>query len=108
MRQKTVIYLKNAVERPKQTVLTALMNRLGSSRFSRTPCTQHPTARTDPYLLILLAAQEFEEGREQQAKYLIEAAYDAFDGQKNVTHLPNAAGRLSIVPTKTAIGVLSV
>jgi hypothetical protein len=37
------------------------------------------TRPNDPFLFILLADQELVDGREQQARYLVEAAYEAFD-----------------------------
>lgn len=45
-----------------------------------TPATiKHP--ERDAFLLLLLADQELTAGRCEQAKSLIDAAYDAFDGQ---------------------------
>jgi hypothetical protein len=41
--------------------------------------------KTDAYLLVLLADQELTEGREEQARYLVEAAYEYFDQTAAVT-----------------------
>jgi hypothetical protein len=40
---------------------------------------RHP--ERDAYLLLLLADQELTAGRSEQARFLVDAAYDAFDGQ---------------------------
>ena len=42
-------------------------------------CNSRPKDNTEPYLLILLADQELDDGREEQARYLVEAAYHIFD-----------------------------
>jgi hypothetical protein len=56
-----------------------LLQRLGSGPFARAILKQQLRADTDPYLLLLLADQELIEGRYEQAKYLVEAAYEFFD-----------------------------
>jgi hypothetical protein len=105
MRQPAVIYLKSSVRKLKNMVLTRLMKRLGSSCMSRVLFKACPIAEKDPYLLILLAAREFDEGHQERAICLVEAAYDAFDQRKNVTRL-RTAGR-TVVPANSAF-VLSL
>lgn len=63
--------------RPK--AITELVSRIGRSRFRLAFSNAIKVKLNDPYLLILLADQELVDGREQQARYLVEAAYEAFD-----------------------------
>ena len=79
MCSQAVVRLSHTVWETKYTILTGLMKRLGSGRFARGLFRKPPNTDNDPYLLILLAEQEFGEGREEQASYLLEAAYKAFD-----------------------------
>ena len=85
MSSQAVMHLHNPARETKHTVLTGLMKRLGSSLFSRNHAKAPPVADSDPYALILLADQEFGEGRNEQARYLVEAAYEAFDQQAKCT-----------------------
>jgi hypothetical protein len=84
MRPQAVIPLNEPAAEAKYTVLTGLMKRLGSGRFARALFKAPPVTENDPYLLILLADQELDEGREEQARYLVEAAYEAFDQRSNI------------------------
>ena len=59
--------------------ITGLIKCLGSGKFKRAFLKTPHKADTDPYLLVLLADQELDDGREEQARYLIEAAYEFFD-----------------------------
>ena len=60
-----------------------LMKRLVLGRSEPRIVAPAADVRKDPVLLLLLADQELVEGREEQATYLVEAAYDFFD--RNVT-----------------------
>jgi hypothetical protein len=84
MRHQAVIPLREPVAETKYTVLTGFMKRFGSGRFGRALFKPPPITENDPYLLILLADQELGEGREEQARYLVEAAYEAFDQKSNI------------------------
>ncbi len=55
------------------------MARQPSKHWSRTAVQPLLRAEDDPYLLVLLADQELGAGREEQAKYLVEVAYEGFD-----------------------------
>jgi len=92
MSQETVVQLFGATQATKNGPLKGLMRRLGSARIRRSTSRPGPTNH-DPYLLVLLADQELVAGREEQARYLVEAAYDFFDqkAQSNVYKL-NLAG----------------
>jgi hypothetical protein len=81
-RPQVVMYLNSHGVETKHASLTRLMKRLGSGRFARAFFKTPATKKNDPYLLLLLADQELDEGREEQARYLVEAAYEAFDQQK--------------------------
>jgi len=61
-----------------------LFQNLGSARLPRALLKQQPDVDTDPYLLLLLADQELVEGRDEQARYLVEAAYESFDQKANL------------------------
>jgi hypothetical protein len=84
MRHQTVIPLREPVAETKYMALTGLMKRFGSGLFARTLVKSPPITESDPYLLVLLADQELGEGREEQAIYLVDAAYEAFDQKSNV------------------------
>jgi hypothetical protein len=84
MRHQGVIPLREPVAETKYTVLTGLMQHFGSGRFARALAKPPQITENDPYLLILLADQELGEGREEQARYLVEAAYQVFDQKSNV------------------------
>jgi hypothetical protein len=81
-RPQVVMHLNKDGVKTKHASLTRLVKRLGSARFAQVFFKAPPTKKNDPYLLLLLAEQELDEGREEQARYLIEAAYEAFDRQK--------------------------
>jgi hypothetical protein len=76
---RPVIRLIRSDQVSKDTPFTGLINRLGSARITRTLLMTAPKRSIDPYLLLLLADQELVEGREEQARYLVEAAYEVFD-----------------------------
>ena len=84
MRPQAVIHLNEAIAETKYTVLTGLMKRLSSGRFARALFKAPSVTENDPYVLVLLADQELDEGREEQARYLVEAAYEAFDQKSNI------------------------
>ena len=84
MRLQAVVNLNEPVTETKYTVLTGLMKRFSSGRFTRALFKVPTVTENDPYLLILLADQELDEGREEQARYLVEAAYEAFDQRSNI------------------------
>jgi hypothetical protein len=94
-RRKDVTYLNSYAEETKYTVLQRLMSRLGSGRFAPEVSETPAIRKHDPFMLVLLADQELAEGREEQASSLIEAAYDAYDHQRE----PH---RLRIVHDNTA------
>jgi hypothetical protein len=81
-RSPAVIYLNSHRVKAKHASLTRLIKRLGSGWFAKAFFKAPPIKKNDPYLLLLLAEQELDEGREEQAKYLVEAAYEAFDQRK--------------------------
>ncbi len=74
-----VIHLFAPVSAKKDKPFKDLIKRLGAGRFARTFARAAPEAKADPYLLLLLADQELIEGREEQARSLVEAAYECFD-----------------------------
>jgi hypothetical protein len=92
---QSVIYLFSAVPSKSDCRFTHLVKRFGSERIPRALGNAPPIPETDPYLLLLLADQEMTEGREEQARYLVESAYDAFDrkAEANVYTLHPARGR---------------
>ena len=53
--------------------------RLDSGRFAQGFPKTSPIRQSDPFILLLLAEQELNEGRKEQAMYLVEAAYEAYD-----------------------------
>lgn len=74
-----LMYLVSPESDMKPVEIVGFKKRLSSLRFRRSLSKSPPAKASDPYLLILLADQELVEGREQQAKSLVEAAYEAFD-----------------------------
>jgi len=74
-----LIHLVHPAPAINDSAFTGLMKRQGARRFARTRPKQSPKMGIDPYLLLLLADQELIGGREEQARYLIEAAYEFFD-----------------------------
>lgn len=79
-RPQVVTYL-NSHPAARQALETRLMKQLGSGLHAQGFVTSPPVRQIDPYFLLLLADQEFHEGHEQQAMYLVEAAYVAYDQQ---------------------------
>jgi hypothetical protein len=108
MHLQGVTYLNNLAAAPKPTTLTGLMKRLGSGRLVRRFFKARAVTERDPYLLVLLADQEFSEGHEEQAVNLIEAVYRAFDRQREITRPRIAVPRLSIVAGNAAVRFSSV
>jgi hypothetical protein len=80
-RPGVVTYLHSHTAATRQAALTKLMKRLDSNRFAQRSLKPPSGKKIDPYNLVLLADQELGEGREEQARYLIEAAYGAYDQQ---------------------------
>jgi len=80
-RPQLVTYLNNQAAAAKHTELTRLKKQLGSGRWPPGFVKAPSIRKTDPYLLILLADQELREGRKEQARYLVEAGYEAYDQQ---------------------------
>ncbi len=93
MNTQTVVHLFGAAPETKDKSFKRLWKRLGSRKPRRETVKPDLDANKDPYLLLLLADQELVEGREEQARYLIEAAYEVFDrkASSNVYEL-NLAG----------------
>jgi hypothetical protein len=81
-----VIQLFGPASAIKDTPFSGLMKRFGAGRFARTPAKPSPEVNADPHLLLLLADQELVEGREEQARYLVEAAYECYD-RKTTTNI---------------------
>ncbi len=79
MNPQTVTIMQDYVTERRQSGLTRLMRRIGSAGFARVFVKAAPVGDDDPYLLVLLADQELGQGREEQARYLVEAAYESFD-----------------------------
>jgi hypothetical protein len=61
-----------------------LLKHLRRGRFARVFLRPVPMADTDPYLLLLLADQELSDGRKEQARHLVDAAYEHFDRKTKV------------------------
>jgi hypothetical protein len=79
MIMQTVIQLFGPDSANEEKRLPRLMKRRGPGRFDQSLATPPEKASTSPYLLLLLANQELAEGREDQARCLVEAAYELFD-----------------------------
>jgi hypothetical protein len=77
-----VIRLVRTAPAIKDGPLAGLMKRLGRGRFASALAGYPLKVADDPYLLVLLADQELVDGREEQARYLIEAAYERFDHKR--------------------------
>lgn len=75
----SVIRLVRPDPATKDSPVTGLLKRISSGQYARTLLKQQLEADTDPYLLLLLADQELVNGRDEQARYLVEAAYEVFD-----------------------------
>lgn len=78
-RPQVVTYLNSHATATKRAALKRLMQRLGSGRVAQGFLKTPPIRKSDPHILLLLADQELEEGREEQARYLIEVAYEFYD-----------------------------
>jgi hypothetical protein len=107
MHSEAVIYLNSQIAEDKHTLLTRLLKRLSSNRFARM-FKPAPTTDDDPYLLVLLAEQAFAAGREKQALFLVDTAYEVFDRQKNIMHLRCFSHRPRTVPRSTGISLSTV
>jgi hypothetical protein len=84
MTGQPVIELFSSTASAKGRPIKGLMKRIGAKQIGRSFATAAPETPTDPYLLLLLADQEMVDGREDQAKYLVEAAYEFFDRNARV------------------------
>jgi hypothetical protein len=85
-----VVHLFSFRRAEKDKPLKAVPKRLGSATAKRAGVTSafsgsSPGEYVDPYLLLLLADQELVEGRTDQARYLVETAYDFFDRKAAAT-----------------------
>jgi hypothetical protein len=80
-----LIHLVRPAQATQDGLFTGVARRQGSGHFVRTLVKQPPAVDSDPYLLALLADQELVEGREEQARSLIDAAYEAFDTEPTAT-----------------------
>jgi hypothetical protein len=67
------------LNQPSPWALPRVFKRLGFSRSAHTPVRAVRQPRYDGYLLVLLADQELEAGRGDQARSLLDAAYAGFD-----------------------------
>ncbi len=76
---RPLIRLVSPATEAKGTQFTGVMKRFGSGHIAQALLKTPPRTEIDPYLLLVLADQELIEGREEQARYLIEAAYEVFD-----------------------------
>jgi hypothetical protein len=59
--------------------LPSVFKRFGFMRSTQKASTTAAQPNSDGYLLVLLADQELAAGRQEQARSLLDAAYDAFD-----------------------------
>jgi hypothetical protein len=108
MGSQAVVYLSGRPTVMKQANLPRFLKRLGSNRLTRLLFKPSHVTEDDPYLLILAASQALDEGREEQAVCLIDAAYECFDQRANVTRLRPVDRKLNIVPRQTAISLSTV
>ncbi|MEA2739021.1 MAG: hypothetical protein QOH05_2328 [Acetobacteraceae bacterium] len=74
-----MIRLVRPISAMEEIPVTPLAKSLRSPMLLRARNKPFPSADTDPYLLVLLADQELAERREDQARCLIDAAYQMFD-----------------------------
>jgi hypothetical protein len=84
MMRQPLIELFGSTESAKGRPIKGLTKRVGTKQMARSFARAAPETPTDPYLLLLLADQEMVDGREEQARYLIEAAYEFFDRKARV------------------------
>jgi hypothetical protein len=108
MVSQAVVYLNSRSTATKPATLAGLLRRLGTSRLAQVLRKSPAVVEDDPYLLVLLAGQALDEGREQQAACLVDAAYAAFDQRANVTSLRRVNYESRHVPTNTVIGLSAV
>jgi hypothetical protein len=74
-----VLQLVSTSPASKKTPFTGLMKNFRSAQIARSLLVTQQKPDIDAYLLLVLADQELTEGREEQARYLVEAAYEVFD-----------------------------
>ncbi len=74
-----VLMSDSPLNQPGPWGLPRVFKRLGFSRFARAPAGEAREPLSDGYLLVLLADQELEAGRVEQARSLLDAAYAGFD-----------------------------
>lgn len=78
-RPQVVTYLNSHPATARHAAKTRLMKQLGSGLHTQGFLTAPPIRKTDPYFLLLLAERELHEGHNEQAEYLVESAYVAYD-----------------------------
>jgi hypothetical protein len=108
MGSQAVVYLNGRSSATKPATLAGLLRRLGTSRLAQVLCKPPAVIEEDPYLLVLLADQALDEGREQQAACLVDAAYAAFDQWANVTALRRVNYESCHLPRDTAVGLSTI
>jgi hypothetical protein len=108
MGSQAVVYLNSRGTATKPATLAGLLRRLGTSRLAQVLRRSSDVIEDDPYLLVLLAGQALDEGREQQAACLVDAAYAAFDRRANVTSLWRVNYESRHVPRNTVIGLSTI
>jgi hypothetical protein len=79
MDRHSVIRLVSPAPTSKDRPFFDLLKRLGPGQLARAVLKTPTRLETDPYILLLLADQELADGREAQARYLVDAAYEFFD-----------------------------
>jgi hypothetical protein len=92
----------------KPAALGGLLKRLTMGRLARVLRKPSAVTQDDPHLLVLLASQALDEGREDQATCLIEAAYAAFDSRSNVTRLRYVQREPRLIAGNNAISLSTV
>ena len=108
MGSPAVVYLNGGATTTKPATLSGLLRRLGSGRLARVLRKPLAVTEDDPYLLVLLASQALDEGREQQAACLIDAAYAGFDRRANVTNPRQVDRGSGLVPNDAAIRLSTI
>jgi hypothetical protein len=76
--EQQIVYLVSPNPGIKDTPFAGLIKCRGTGKAVRSRL-RTPKPDIDAHLLLVLADQELTEGREEQARYLVEAAYEAFD-----------------------------
>jgi hypothetical protein len=79
MDRHPVIRLVSPAPISKDRPFIDLLKRLGPGQLPWAVLKTPTRLETDPYILLLLADQELADGREVQARYLVDAAYEFFD-----------------------------